>query len=329
MRGGHPRAGFGERARLWLAAVLIDLGNWLSLDPAERRARRVWRRLEGRLAGLFGRRVALGLMGAGFVAPPVAEDEEEGAGAPGSHEARYLGLVVAQRTDLYGGRVELRCLLRCPARRRKRWGWGAREKGRGEEEVALWEVARIPAALAGAGPSQRRSGVISKFSRDHESALLDYYFDGFPRPVGASPPEGGEPPASWAAVPEWAPGGSDAQEDENRNERRRNVITDLETKEALRDGIDGAGREEHVAEGEGGLGGPTAQELLLAEQFAAEIAAEAASEGFADDPTADLGLAGAYADEEDLWPGEAVFFGDAISSLADETAEEEIEEITA
>ncbi len=107
------------------------------------------------------------------------------------------------------------------------------------------------------------------------------------------------------------------------------MITDLETKEALRDGIDGAGREEHVAEGEGGLGGPTAQELLLAEQFAAEIAAETASEGFRDDPAAELGLAGAYADEEDLWPGEAVFFGDAISSLADETAEEEIEEITA
>ena len=322
MRGSHPRAGFGERMRLWLAAVLIDLGNWLSLDPAERRARRVWRRLEGRLAGLFGRRLALGLMGAGFVAPPVAEDEEEGAGVPAQGAARYLGLVVAQRTDLYGGRVELRCLLRSPARRRKRSGWGARE-----EEVALWEVSRTPAAPA--DPSQRRGGVISKFSRDHESALLDYYFDGFPRPIGASPPEGGESPASWAAVPEWAPGGPDAQEDEDSNERRRNVIGELETKEALRDGIGGAVREEDVAEGEGGFGGPTAQELLLAEQFAAEIYAEAASEGFRDDPTADLGLAGAYADEEDLGPGEAVFFGDAISFLADETAEEEIEEITA
>ncbi|QIN81133.1 hypothetical protein GBA65_22125 (plasmid) [Rubrobacter marinus] len=330
MRGGHPPAGFGERVRLWLAAVLIDLGNWLSLDPAERRARRVWRRLEGRLAGLFGRRVALGLMGAGFVAPPVAEDEEEDAGAPSRDAARYLGLVVAQRRDLYGGRVELRCLLRCPAGRRNGWGRGAREKGRGEEEVALWEVARTPAALATAGPSRRRGGVISLFSRDHESALLDYYFDGFPRQVGTSPPEGGEPPASWASVPEWAPGGPAAREDENRNERRRNVIGELETKEAPRDGVGGAGPEERAAEEEGGIEGPTTQELLLAEQFAAEIYAEAASEGFADDPRAEFGLAGAYdIDEEDLWPGEAVFFGDAISSLADETAEEEIEEITA
>ncbi|MDP9437932.1 MAG: hypothetical protein M3P49_04195 [Actinomycetota bacterium] len=321
------RAAFGERLRLWLAAVLIDLGNWLSLDPAERRARRVWRRLEGRLAGLFGRRVALGLMGASFVAPPIAEDEEEhdddeSAGDSARDAARYLGLVVARRTDPYGGRVELCCLLRCPAKRRKARGRSAREEV-GEEEVALWEVARIPAALVGAGSSPRRGGIISHFSRDHESALLNYYFDGFPRPEVVSPP------APWAAVPEWAPAGPGAQANANRNERSTNVISELETKDAQR--YDDGGREGYAAEDGGGFAGPTTQELLLAEQFAAEIYAEAASgrEGFRDDPMADLGLAGAYADEEDLWPGEAVFFGDAISCLADETVEEEIEEITA
>ncbi len=322
----NPRRddGFGERLRLWLAAVLIDLGNWLSLDPAERRARRVWRRLEGNIARLLGRRVALGLMGASFVAPPVAEEDEEGEGDGARGAARYLGMVVACRRDRVGGSVELRCLVRCPAR-----GRGARGRGAQEDEIAMWEVARSPAGL-GAGRNSSRRGLISHFSRDHELALLNYYFDGFPKLEGARPPEEDGTPAAWAAVPDWAPGRPAAQGHAKREERRTDVIREFETKEARsHDDGGGGGREGYAAQGRGGFAVPTTQELLLAEQFAAEIAAEAASPGFAQHPTAELGLAGAYADEEDLWPGEAVFFGDAISSLADETAEEEIEEITA
>ena len=318
MSGGGT--GFGERLRLWLAAVLIDLGNWLSLDPAERRARRVWRRLEGRIARAFGRRVTLVLMGADFVAPPVAEGEE-GEGAPGAPAARYLGMVVARRrSEPAGGSVELRCLVRCPAKGRRARG----RSGEEEEEIALWQVARTPAGL-GAKPGSS-GGVISHFSRDHETALLNYYFDGFPRLEGASPPE--EEPDAWAAVPEWAPGDPEALRNANSYERRKNVIRELETKEARRP--DGGSPEDYAAQGEGDFGGPTAQELLLAEQFAAEIAAEAAGEGSeADLRFAELGLAGAYADEEDVWPSEAVFFGEAISALADESAEEEIEELLA
>lgn len=195
MRRGE--AGFGEKLRLWLTAVLIDLGNWLSLDPAERRARRVWRRLEGRLARTFGRRVPLVLMGAGFVAPPVAEGEE-GEGAAEQGAARYLGMVVARRTDPAFGSVELRCLVRCPAKGRKARGRGGQEEG---EDIALWEVARTP---AGPGARPGASGLISHFSRDHESALLNYYFDGFQKIGCASTPE--EEPDAWAAVPEWVPG---------------------------------------------------------------------------------------------------------------------------
>ena len=112
------------------------------------------------------------------------------------------------------------------------------------------------------------------------------------------------------------------------------MIREFETKDALGHdgGAEGTGREEYAAEGAGGFAGPTAQELLLAEQFAAEIAQEAASAREVPEYElrfAELGLAGAYADEEDVWPGEAVFFGEAISSLADESAEEEIEELLA
>ena len=80
-----------ERARMRLSAALMDAGGYLALDPVERRARRLRRRLLGRRGRRLGPHAVLLAMGAGELAGEAT-------------------LVVGTRTSAAGRALSLLCV---------------------------------------------------------------------------------------------------------------------------------------------------------------------------------------------------------------------------
>lgn len=169
-----------ERVRMRLSAVLLDWGNHLALDPAERAARRAARRLaaerrdydaaSARGMPLMVRLVGRWRMFALMRARPV--------------DGYTMRLALARRRAPNGRILELACELeRAP----ERFARKVRPFGRLVPMSRTVRPTRVRWAVTN-GPPGKESGIRrTVLLSDLDRALLAYFTDELPRPLGGAP----------------------------------------------------------------------------------------------------------------------------------------------
>lgn len=170
-----------ERTRMRLSATLIDAGAYLALDPIERRARKIRRRLRGRKGRRLGLYRALISMGATGLAGEAS-------------------LVLGTRKTPSGRKQTLLCVAASSASFAS--SNEKQEAGPEGEPEFYWAVrtqrADAPRGLAGA-----RTTMLSEREGALETALLAFFAETVPqRLAGLYPFDPHEPPFHLGSIPE-------------------------------------------------------------------------------------------------------------------------------